>query len=162
MRSLRTCVVRVECCMRIEVITGNEARELLNQDHFLSQWEALCARCPWATSFQSHRYARVWYGTYPDAFAPILIICRDEQRTGLRALLMLAQSTTDGSLIVAGWDQAEYHTWVCAPEDGDVFPLHAFRALRRLFPHSDLLFRYLAPGTPLRWLRSPHGRRYCV
>jgi hypothetical protein len=60
--------------MRIEVITGTEARGLLAQDVFLAQWDALQARCLWATSFQSHRFARVWYGTYPDTYTPVFVV----------------------------------------------------------------------------------------
>lgn len=147
--------------MRIQLITGAEATDLLARQQFLEEWAALHARCPWATSFQSHRFARAWYGTYPDLYEPVLIVSRGADGL-LRGLLTLARSKTDRLLVVAGWEQAEYHSWVCAPEDGNLFPMHAARELRRAFPAASLLFRYLAPGTPLRWLKSPEGRRYCL
>ena len=153
--------------MRIEVVTGTEAERLLVQESFLAQWSALHDRCPWATSFQSHRFLRVWYEVYPDHFAPVLVLSRHADGT-LRGLLALAQSrrTTKlvaaEALIVAGWDQAEYHSWICAPADGDRFPLHATRALRHAFPKAAITFRYLAPGTPLSWLKSPEGRQHCI
>lgn len=147
--------------MEVQTVRGDEAYRLLDSLPFLSQWDALHGQCPWATAFQTHGYARAWYSTYAGQFAPLLLVARSADGT-LRGLLTLAVAASDGTVVVAGRQQAEYHAWICPPALGDRFPLWAMRALRREIPGAALTFHYLAPNTPTAWLAAPGARRLCL
>ncbi|GAC1466741.1 MAG: hypothetical protein NVSMB9_07620 [Isosphaeraceae bacterium] len=147
--------------MKIEIVRGPEAESLLAQDTFRLEWTRLLEECPWATTFQAPGFVSTWYHAYHGRFAPILVLSRaDDGR--LQGLLTLAGSSSVARFVVAGAGQSEYHAWLSPPELGDVFPLHALRSIRREVSPKELRFRYLPPGTPLRWLEDPEAKRTCL
>ncbi len=145
----------------IEIVRGAAADRLLADVLFCAEWTALCDRCPWSTPFQAPGYARTWYAVYRNQWEPLLALSRD--RSGrLNGLLPLALSPGGRELVVAGAHQAEYQTWVAAPEIGDTFIWQAIQSLRREAPKTTLGFRYLPPGSPLGWLNEPQAKRTCL
>jgi len=147
--------------MQIQILRDDAARQLLATDEFSAEWERLYRDCPWATVFQSPAFARTWYASYRPAYRPLVVLARGDGGR-LRGLLTLAQTVGGGrQLVAAGAGQAEYHTWLSAPEDGDDFPLAAFDALGRQLAGATLRLMYTAPGAPSAWLdrRGPRAFR---
>jgi len=140
------------------VVVGGDAAALLADDAFRTAWARLWTSCPWATPFQGPDFARAWYASYLPDFAPVLVVSRrpDGGLSGLLPLAMATGPATEGSarLVVGGGWQAEYHGWICGPEQAGAFPRAALGAVRATFPAATLRFRYLPPGTPLDGLRG--------
>jgi CelD/BcsL family acetyltransferase involved in cellulose biosynthesis len=113
-------------------------------------WNELWNRCPWATSFQSPAFVRLWYHSYRDAFEAVLIE-REDEAGRLTGLLPLAIPRGARRLIGAGAEQAEYQGWLSPTADGDAFFLECLAILRRQFRNYSLHFPFLAPGTPTGW-----------
>jgi len=147
--------------MNVETIVHNKASPLLSDESFRLEWDSLCDRCPWATAFQSHRFARVWFSIYRRQFEPLLLTSRSAGGA-LQGMLVLARSIVNGSLSVVGGCQAEYQAWVCEPGIGEAFPKAALAALRREFPGAQVTFRYLPASTPTAWLADPQVSRLCL
>lgn len=143
--------------MRIHLLEGTAAEEVLRDGAFAPQWNDLHARCPWATSFQSEEFARVWYRVYAPAYAPLFVVGRDDAGV-LSGLLALARSRTDGSLCAAGSYHAEYQCWLAAPGDTETFGSSALALVQQRHPRSALALKYLPPDTPLDWVGSPESR----
>src|SRR4051812_3561695 len=139
--------------MNIQILQGPEADALLANETFRAEWSSLLAQCPWATAFQSPAFVLTWYQSYQTRFKPVLVLSRDENGR-LQGLLTLAQSTSGNDLVVAGAWHAEYHAWISTPAHGDTFPAHAFKALRRKFPQSNVRFQYLPPNIPTAWIAA--------
>ncbi|MFV0389419.1 MAG: GNAT family N-acetyltransferase [Pyrinomonadaceae bacterium] len=137
----------------LKIETSHQAESTIKQDAFKQEWNRLFAACPWATVFQDFRYLAIWVDNYSDQFELILVSERDKSEN-LIGLLPLARERATGRLIVAGDHHAEYKTWLATPENGNAFPEKAFRLLARKFPKADLDFTFLAPGTPLEWLKN--------
>ena len=146
--------------MDVQIVCGADADRLLADASFARQWDRLWSRCPWATAFQSHGFARAWYVTYRPRWEPLLLVAHAPggELAGLLALATPVEPS-GGRVVAAGAHQAEYQGWLAAPGDGDAFPPHAAAALRRHLPRAALALRYLPPGTPLGWLDDPAERR---
>lgn len=144
--------------MNIRIVKGAEADTLLADQTFLQEWRDLCARCPWATAFQSPDFAQAWYHSYRTRFEPLLVISRDSGAP-LDGLLALAVSDSEHVLGPVGLQQAEYQSWITLPELAGDFPPAALGAVRDAHPAPRLRFRYLPPGTPTHWLRGAADRR---
>ena len=152
---------RVLAPITIELMRGAAADALLAAAGFCAQWETLCARCPWATPFQSPAFARTWYGVYRSQWEPLLALARDASGE-LNGLLPLAVSQDGRQLVLAGAHQAEYQTWIALPEVGDAFVWSALQTLRRELVRATLRFRYLPAAAPLGWLDEPLAKRACL
>ena len=139
--------------MRIELVTGPAAEAALRDEAFAGEWTELQARCPWATTFQGEEFARVWYRVYAAAYAPLLIVGRDDAGA-LTGLLALARSRADGSLCAAGSYHAEYQCWLAGAGDTEGFGARALALVRQSHPRSELTLKYLPPGTPVAWVDS--------
>ena len=140
--------------MRISVSQGVEAERLMEEEAFTSSWNVLYAQCPWATVMQSHRFLRIWYLFYRSDYELLLIAGVGAR--GLVGLLPLAIHKRTGRLVAAGDSQSEYQTWLASPESVAEFVPKAFAALRTEFHGHALRFLFLAPSTPLGWLKSRH------
>jgi CelD/BcsL family acetyltransferase involved in cellulose biosynthesis len=149
--------------MRIEIVRGAEADALLADATFRAQWEMLCGRCPWATVFQSPRFAATWYSVYRNHYEPLLALARrDGAGDRLRGILPLAVSQTRRELGVAGLSQAEYQGWACEPGVADEFPWEALSVVREQVSWSTPTFTYLPARTPLGWASTRTARRVCL
>lgn len=144
--------------MNIQVARGEEARQLLDDDCFLSDWSQLQQKCPWASSFQSPFFIKTWYDCYRLQYEPMLLLLKGHKT--LNGLLALAVSADGALLVNAGARQAEYHSWICLPELSARFPEQALQWIGQHFRNARLVFKYLPPGTPVEWLQgSAAGRR---
>jgi CelD/BcsL family acetyltransferase involved in cellulose biosynthesis len=144
--------------MLVEAVSGEQAQALIDDPEFQHQWQELYQCCPWATVFQAADFVRTWYTSYAVEYRPVLITGRD-QTGNLAGLFTLALSRKSGALVPAGSNHAEYHVWLARVEDGDLFIGQALGRLRRDFPASRLIFRFLPPAAPLGWLGSAPGVR---
>ena len=140
------------------VVEGLAARALIADERFQRNWISIHAACPWATSFQSADFVITWYRVYETIYDPILVRRTDEygDTTGL---LTLARERSTGQLVVAGAQQAEYHTWLSKVEDTHDFIIDALDLLQRDNPQQVLNFKFLPSNTPTDWLdKHPHWR----
>jgi CelD/BcsL family acetyltransferase involved in cellulose biosynthesis len=147
--------------MHVRVVTGNEVLQLVASSAFRAQWQRLYQRCPWATAFQHGDFVASWYRLYEADFLPLLVVGDSDADTdaGAVGLLPLAMRRNTRRISGAGDQQAEYQGWLQAPDAGGAFIATALLALRERFPHADLRFNYLPPGTPLDGVR---GGACCV
>lgn len=130
---------------------GSDARALLDDPTFVSDWEALLTSCPWATAFQAPHFARTWYDVYRDVHEPMLVVQRVDG--GLGGLLLLARHRETGEVAHVGTHHAEYHTWLAPEGSNQPFIVAALSALREL-DVPLVRFLFLAPETPLEWTRE--------
>jgi CelD/BcsL family acetyltransferase involved in cellulose biosynthesis len=143
--------------MNIEVLVGDEADRLIRDGKFREQWRRLYKFCPWRTIFQSEDFVVTWYETYKEKFTPVIVIGTNQQ-PGISGLFMLAIEKESGRLVVAGTNNAEYHTWLSIPDDGDIFIESALQHLAEKFPNKTLLLLFAPPDVPLEWVRA--GKRW--
>jgi len=136
--------------MTVAMTTGDEAMALIESQPFAREWAALLEACPWATAFQGPAFCGIWYRIYRERFDPVVLYSRADDGT-LSGLLPLAVSRETGRVVHAGAHQAEYHTWLARPAEGDAFIEAAIARMRERFPRPALVFRYLPPGAPLGW-----------
>ena len=134
--------------MKVELLDGRAVELLLRDPAFLDQWDALHARCAWATAFQTSAFATAWYEIYRPAYAPLLVVEHDASGT-LTAILALGHSHTNGSLCAAGAHHAEYQCWLSRDDEDGAFAIRALELVRQRHPRSSLALRYVPPGTPL-------------
>ena len=139
--------------MDVRLIDEGEARACLGSGEFAAAWDALHGACPWATGCQSAGFARAWYGSYAELYAPLLVVS-EAPAGGVAGLLALGRERATGRLVNVGAHQAEYHCWIARSDDGDGFIRAALHRLRTESPGNALRFRYLPPGAPLRWLEG--------
>lgn len=157
--------------LAVELFTGEEAFNILSDPAFNAGWDALYEACPWATVFQCRDFVASWYQTYKGVYLPIIIL--GEVGGELAGLLTLAVSLPDEGernlhkkelrIIGAGHFEAEYQVWLAEEHNGSTFIKAAIEAVRKRFPASQILFRYLPPQTPLSWVTDePEWKKQCV
>ena len=146
--------------MKIELVTGPEASSWIRGQAIREQWKNLYTRCPWGTVCQAEEFVLPWYETYESRHTPIVVFSTDVNGE-LTGLFPLAVDNDTGELTVAGSSQAEYHTWLADPRDESAFITGALKALRGKFPDRVLRLHFLAPSTPLDWLRSGPWAQEC-
>ena len=144
--------------MKIEILRGAEAVELLRDDGFVFAWSQLAAACPWTTSLQEPPFVRTWYSVYSHRYEPVLIIGRNQQ-DGLEGLLTLASE--NGQLVAAGTHHAEYQTWLALPGAGNAFMEQAVENLSTQFPGRRLRLQFLPGDAPTRWATEGRWRSRC-
>ena len=132
---------------------NSEVRVLLDDVGFCQKWQDLFDSCAWGTVFQSCIFVKTWYSFYENQFEPVLLTEYNEEGR-LIGLMPLAIETETGRLCAAGCYHAEYQTWLATEENGDAFIERAFETLQQTFPSKKLQLLFLAPNTPLNWLKS--------
>ncbi|WP_170866202.1 GNAT family N-acetyltransferase [Pontibacter flavimaris] len=145
---------------RLEVLIGEDALSSLEKEEFKMAWECLQEACPWSTAFQSYPYVATWYQVYKDVYVPILIrYTLAGKLTGLLALALDSQ----GVIVGAGAEQAEYQVWVTKPEDEEAFVSAAFREVLKQFPGAAIRLKYVPGGANLQWIyQSLYWKRHCL
>ncbi|MCS4436616.1 GNAT family N-acetyltransferase [Aquiflexum gelatinilyticum] len=123
---------------------------LFNSPLFLSAWDDLWHNCPWATVFQHQDFVINWFKLYP-SYSPIVVTDWDGQK--LSGVLVVTFKDKK-EITAAGFDQAEYQTWISYPASGNDFIQTSILALRNEFPKVTLHFKYLPSHTPLAWLKD--------
>ena len=141
--------------IQIELREGSSAIDLLSDEAFGRQWDALHVACPWATALQTRAFAEIWYSVYGPAFEPLLVLAFDEAGE-LTGLLALAVNRSGGGLVPVGAHQAEYQVWLSEAGGGDAFIEAALDRLALRFPGGRLKLRWLPSGAPLGWLNPTH------
>ena len=146
--------------MKIDLLSGPEARSWIRGQAIREQWQNLYARCPWGTVCHAEAFVLPWYETYKSRYSPVVVF-GTEVNGELTGLFTLAVDNDTRELIVAGSAQAEYHTWLADPRDESAFITGALQALRGKFPDHVLRLHFLAPSTPLDWLHRGPWARQC-
>lgn len=146
--------------MKIEIIRGQNASQLLTDAEFCAQWTTLCDGCAWATAMQSLPFAQSWYECYESEFETLLVTARDAENA-LIGLLPLAISRGDNSLTFAGGAMCEYAAWLAVETVKNEFIESALDELKRQFPKGVLSFNFLAAGAPLDWAAKGKWRGKC-
>ncbi|MBX0332367.1 GNAT family N-acetyltransferase [Pontibacter sp. HSC-14F20] len=135
----------------IELLTGKEALAVLADQNFQQQWDKLYTSCSWATVFQSRDFVYTWYQSYYATYLPILAIANHGDK--LTGLLALAQGS-NGQLVGAGDNQAEYQVWLTDKENSTNFIKQALTVLLKQFPQSEISIKFVPANTPLQWLET--------
>jgi CelD/BcsL family acetyltransferase involved in cellulose biosynthesis/RimJ/RimL family protein N-acetyltransferase len=132
--------------LTVATLDGANATSMCDQSE---EWTALHLACPWATTFQTPAFARVWYRAYAPRYTALLVTARRDGE--LVGLLPLAREQATGTVVPLGAQHAEYHTWLCRPEDAATIPAALLAALRPVMQGRLLRLLFLAPGTPMDW-----------
>lgn len=139
--------------MKIEIVEGNKALLLMEEERFEKEWCWLYEACPWSTGFQSHPFVSTWYINYLEDYLPVILYSFSGDGE-LAGLLPMAVSRDGKKISVAGGDQAEYQVWLSSPSEQAAFVTGALSMIRGRFPGRGLVFCYLPPSLPLDWLRT--------
>jgi len=136
--------------MKIELSTGNAAKQLIEGTKFRKQWKKLYDKCPWGSVFQSADFVVTWYETYVNQYSPVIVagINSEEELVGL---FTLATDTKSGELVAAGGNQAEYQSWLAEPRDANEFIESALEKLREKFPGQTLTLLFMLSTVPIGW-----------
>jgi CelD/BcsL family acetyltransferase involved in cellulose biosynthesis len=119
----------------------------VEDEAFQREWLALANICPFGTCFQRPTFVGAWYRCYESRFEPVIVEARDG--TGaLTGLLCVARDRTANTLVIAGRDHAEYHSWLARPEHSSAFFEAALDALADTWPSGHLQFLFAPPGLP--------------
>lgn len=132
------------------IFKDSSAVALFNSPLFLSAWDDLWHNCSWATVFQHQDFVINWFKLYP-SYSPIVVTDWDGQK--LSGVLVVTFKEKK-EITAAGFDQAEYQTWISYPASGNDFIQTSILALRNEFPKATLHFKYLPSNTPLAWLKD--------
>jgi CelD/BcsL family acetyltransferase involved in cellulose biosynthesis/RimJ/RimL family protein N-acetyltransferase len=146
--------------MTIDLLSGSEASTWIREQANREKWKDLYNRCPWGTVCQSEEFVLPWYEAYHSQYTPIIVLNTDSHGE-LTGLLTMAVSNDSGELSVAGSGQAEYHTWLADPQNGNSFINAALQKLSEHFPRSTLRFMFVPPSTPLEWLSNEPWAQRC-
>lgn len=139
--------------MSFFLVRQNEAQKLLCDADFRSKWRSLFENCAWATVFQDVEYLKIWNEHFRQTHEFILIYETDE-KGNLTGLFPLSLNLETGKLSAAGEHHAEYQTWLATEENGSAFIEKALEILKKEFPEKRLQLIFLAPRTPLEWLKG--------
>ncbi len=136
----------------VAIHVGADAWTWLTDDQSVREWARLYEQCPWATAYQSSDFVVTWLQSYRTRYSPVIVVEYDAT-LGLCGLLCLAQTVEDGTLVVAGAHQAEYHVWLSEANDPIEFAESALAAVGERFPGRDLSFTFIPGEFPLESLR---------
>ena len=139
--------------MPVRIIQGADSQEILRDESFRSQWALLYESCPWATGLQSPGFVIPWCRAYGGRYR-ILLICEFSSSRELIGLLPVAIENASGQATLPGAHQAEYKTWLALPSNSRSFIERGLHLLAQETDIRSLSFRYLAPGTPVDWVRN--------
>ncbi len=128
--------------MPLQFTSQSEARTLIGQESFVTEWRNLNDRCGWSTFYQGVEFVQTWFQHYSDIYQPIVILDRLPNGT-LSHLLLLAHDVESGLVTVPGAHQAEYQCWLSSGDGDDTFLADAFAALSERLPLTQLRFKFL-------------------
>lgn len=157
-----------EVTRTIELLSGQQVLDLIGDSDFLKQWDSLYRSCPWATVFQSSRFVVPWYQVHEKEYLPVVVKdVQDGRLTGLLTLAFPNFPSTHSNIhnkhllmMGAGMYDAEYQTWLALPPQSDSFIEQSLNVIKKLFPSTDILLRFLPPGTPLGWIsKNPRWKQ---
>ncbi len=145
----------------ITLLSGEQALGLLHDQAFINSWRKLHEICPWATVLQSPDFCIPWYEIYSEYYKP-LIVTATGGADHLTGLFALAIRESDGELVVAGAQMAEYQVWISTPETGSSFIERALDALSERLPAKSLRLLFMPSNAPLNWTaRNRPWGKYC-
>lgn len=141
----------------VETIVGDQARSYLARPNVPTDWDILYKRCTWSTPFQSYDFISTWYKLFKDSYTPILIIqIRDEKLIGALPLAM----DSNGNLVYAGADIAEYQVWLADPMDSDNFIEQAILKIKSDYPGKTIPLKFVPSTAPLHWIKQNPSFKY--
>lgn len=138
-----------------ELLKGEAVLRLLDDEHFLDEWDQLYDSCPWATVFQSRSYVAPWYRFYAKECLPVLV--KTEYGGKLTGLFTLAIDNKKGIITGAGTSQAEYQAWLTTDTSDGSFIKKALTEIRKHFPKYNILIKYVPPRVSLNWAKNDLG-----
>lgn len=144
--------------LQLELFIDDKATALFEDILFISQWELLYKRCPWATVFQSHSFIKSWLKLYQDDYTLVVVLLRYEEK--ISGLLIMAKPHNLTKLVVVGAQTAFYQTWLSDLSLGNKFIINALILLQKKFPGFDINFYNIPPHTPLDWVKEYTERFY--
>ncbi len=144
--------------MSLHFARKSNAEELLIDSKFRRQWAKLHKSCPWGTVFQDLDYISLWHRNYKER-AELILIYETAESGELIGLFPLSRCLDTGKLTIAGGCHSEYQTWLATEENGDAFAEEALKRLKTEFPKGRLQLMFLAPNTPLNWLKGEWADR---
>lgn len=127
---------------RVDLVAGEEAREILRAPAFIASWISLLERCDHATAFQAPCFVTSWYECYAQRWQPVVVRSIDPDGE-LVGLWLLAHGDRGRQLVHAGAHQAEYHAWLAVPGTDQSFVSAAWKLLLKHLPFAFLRFAYL-------------------
>lgn len=146
--------------MKISLLRGHLAEDLLLDGHFQDQWHNLLASCAHSTAFQSPGFVCTWYTAYRAQWQPMIALSENDNGD-LVGLWLLAHDPVAEVLAHAGTHQAEYQVWLATPGSDAAFVGAAWSELKRTLTFSALRFKFL-PNTALAdTLLTVDGMRDC-
>lgn len=147
--------------MGIYLAKSKESRELLANDEFCRKWAELYRECLWATVFQDIEYLKIWYENYQNT-CEFILVYETDAAGNLVGLLPLAKCLQTNKLFIAGEYHSEYQTWLATEENGNNFIEKALDLLSEDLSMLRLQLIFLAPNTPLEWLKGRWGKQIRV
>lgn len=150
-----------------KTLVGKCAFDILEDEGFQKEWDALYESCSWATIFQKREFVHSWYRANIDSCTPILLtVYKQGTLIGLLALTTGSDKDfkTDSSIKITGAGQfdAEYQVWLAKDEYNELFIQSGFEALFREFPQCKLSLRFvpnsdiIAPIKSIGFLTEKH------
>jgi hypothetical protein len=142
-----------------ELLIGNQVFDLLSDSVFCIGWDTLYKNCIWGTVFQSRGFVTSWYKHYSAEYLPVIV--KQTEGNSLTGLLTLAKDT-QGNIIGAGSNQAEYQVWLTTETEKGSFIKDALHKLRNAFPEAEIILKYVPANAPLQQLiKDGYWKRYC-
>jgi len=128
--------------LSFELIAGEAVRTWLRAIENRQAWRRLYDACPWSTVFQSPGFFDIWLRHYGE-WSPLIILARreGEDLAGLMPLAVRGREITG-----AGAHQADYHGWICAPDEAEAFADGALFGFAQELAGHALRLRYLPRG----------------
>ncbi|GAB3662519.1 hypothetical protein GCM10028791_37620 [Echinicola sediminis] len=158
--------ITVEIKEGLNLLQGEQAKNLLSNPSFQEAWDLFYDSCPWATVFQHRKFVTTWYKHYEHDFAPLVIY--QQSKGKISGILTMAipkdhQHKKRGVRIIgAGQYDAEYQTWLSLDPEDTSFIEDTIKALLQKYPNCKIVFRYLPPKTPLDWVNEGFWKNKCV
>ncbi len=144
--------------MSIFLVRNNQARTLLYDTEFQTKWQHLFDNCAWSTVFQHPIFLQIWNDNYQES-CEFLLVYETNSADEIIGLFPLNLCKSSNELSVAGNYHAEYQTWLASKENANLFIEKALDLLQKEFPQLKLQFLFLAPNSPLDWLKGKWGKQ---
>lgn len=134
--------------IQISLYLGKEALSLIEDKQFQSEWENLAKSDSKDTHLQESAFVTAWYQTYLATYQPLILVGYNPQGEKV-GLMFLAQHQSNGNLVHAGNEQAEYHGWISQANDNQSFLLACFLELRTQLSLKKWTWQWMPRGTSL-------------
>lgn len=137
----------------MKIVQESSAKDLLVDPKFGEKWDCLYKNCRWGTVFQNRLFVKTWFDIYQNKF-DLVLIYETGVNNDLIGLLPLAKEKATGRVCVAGDYHAEYQSWLATEKNGNKFIEKVFEVLKKELFTDRLQFLFLAPNTPLEFLKN--------